>query len=215
MTQSFFSPVLCLSLFWTTGCSSLQMSDQGDFTYQNLPVATQSVLPGEGATVLFRGNSLPLSGQPLREGDSLRSVSLTKPDLSMVNLTEVLGMVRVISVVPSIDTKVCEQQTHYMSEKNQGLDQHVQLITVSLDTPFAQQRFAKDAHISNVEFLSDYREAQFGRAHGLFLEGPHVLSRAILVVDSKNVVRHLQVSPDVGQLPDMDKAFQVARSLIP
>ena len=206
--------VLYLGLLWSSGCSNLQGSDQGGFTYQNLPVATESVISGEGSTILFRGTPLPLSGKGIRVGDSLRAVFLTRFDLSMILLAEAPGSVRVISVVPSIDTKVCEQQTHYLSEKNQGLDQRVRLITISIDTPFAQQRFAKEALISNVEFLSDYREAQFGKTHGLFLEGPHVLSRAIMVVDAMNVIRHLQVTPDLGQLPDMEKAFQMAQSLI-
>jgi thiol peroxidase len=117
-------------------------------------------------------------------------------------------------VVPSLDTTVCEQQTHYLSEKNQGLDQQVTLITISVDTPFAQDRFAKEAEINNVKFLSDFRGGEFGKTHGLLLEGPHVLARAVLVVDGHNVVRHLQVTPDLGHMPDMEKAFQVARSLV-
>jgi thiol peroxidase len=122
--------------------------------------------------------------------------------------------VRIISVVPSLDTPVCEQQTHYLSEKNKGLDKMVELITVSVDTPFAQKRFAGEAKIENVTFLSDYRGAEFGKAHGLFLKDPHILTRAIMVVDAQNTVRYLQVTPELAQLPDMEEAFRFARSLI-
>jgi thiol peroxidase len=90
----------------------------------------------------------------------------------------------------------------------------VELITVSVDTPFAQKRFANEAKIKNVTFLSDYRGAEFGKAHGLFLKDPYILARAILVVDKHNTVRYMQVTPELAQLPDMDAAFQFARSLV-
>jgi thiol peroxidase len=122
--------------------------------------------------------------------------------------------VRIISLVPSLDTKVCEQQMHYLSEKNKGLDKMVELITVSVDTPFAQKRFAEEAKISNVTFLSDYRGADFGKAHGLFLKDPHLLARAVMVVDKHNIIRYLQITPELAQLPDMEAAFQFARTLI-
>ncbi|HET9962443.1 MAG TPA: redoxin family protein, partial [Nitrospiraceae bacterium] len=108
----------------------------------------------------------------------------------------------------------CEQQTHYLSEKNKGLDKMVELITVSIDTPFAQKRFAEEANISNVTFLSDFRGADFGKAHGLFLKDPHILSRAIMVVDKDNKVRYLQITPELAQLPDMEEAFRFARKLV-
>jgi thiol peroxidase len=143
-------------------------------------------------------------------------VKLAQTDLSLVNIadTKGKGKVRIISVVPSLDTKVCEQQTHYLSEKNRGLDRMVELITVSIDTPFAQKRFAEEAKIANVTFLSDYRGADFGKTYGLLLKDPHILARAVMVVDAQNKVRYLQITPELAQLPDMDEAFTVARSLI-
>jgi thiol peroxidase len=98
-----------------------------------------------------------------------------------------------------------------LSEKNAGLDQSIQLITVSIDTPFAQKRFAEDAKISNITFLSDYRGGDFGRAYGLLVPDLHVLARSIMVVDRDNVIRYLQIVPELASLPDMDAAFQVAR----
>ncbi len=195
-------------------CSAVGLSSEQGFSYQEIPVAKETAKTGEGATILFRGAPLPLSGIEVKAGETLRAVPLAKSDLSLVNIQEPTGMVRIISVVPSLDTKVCEQQTHYLSEKNQGLAQQVKLITISVDTPFAQDRFAKEAGISNVEFLSDFRGGEFGKSHGLLLEGPHVLARAIMVVDANNVIRYLQVTPDLGHMPDMDKAFQVARTLL-
>ena len=152
----------------------------------------------------------------IKVGDPLRDVKLVQTDLSLTSVTDTKGKgkVRIISVVPSLDTKVCEQQTHYLSEKNKGLDKMVELITISVDTPFAQKRFSEEAKIHNVTFLSDYRGVDFGKAHGLFLKDPHLLTRAILVVDKNNVVRYLQVTPELAQLPDMEEAFRFARKLV-
>ena len=145
----------------------------------------------------------------LKSATPCGSVKLTQTDLSLVNITDTegKGKVRIISVVPSLDTTVCEQQTHYLSEKNKGLDKMVELVTVSIDTPFAQKRFAEEAHITNVTFLSDYRDADFGKTYGLFFKDPHILARTVMVVDAHNTVRYLQITPELAQLPDMDEAF--------
>ncbi|MFO0706169.1 MAG: thiol peroxidase [Nitrospira sp.] len=186
------------------------------FLYKNLPIADGTVAAGEGHSVLFKGSPLMLSGNGIKVGDSLRDVKLTNGDLALVNIAQTAGSgkVRIISVVPSLDTKVCEQQTHQLSEKNHGLDKMVELITVSIDTPFAQKRFAEEAKIRNVTFLSDYRGAEFGKTYGLFLRDPHFLTRAVMVVDAHNVVRYLQITPELAQLPDLDEAFRFARSLV-
>ena len=205
--------LVCLGL---AGCGTLADSGTSDFAYKNLPVADGSAQAGEGNNVLFQGKPMALSGMAVKVGDILRDVKLTQTDLSLVNINETKGKgkVRIISIVPSLDTKVCEQQTHYLSEKNKGLDRLVELITVSIDTPFAQKRFAEEAKIANVTFLSDYRAADFGKAHGLLLKDPHLLSRAVMVVDKHNKIRYLQITPELAQLPDLDEAFRFAHSLV-
>jgi thioredoxin-dependent peroxiredoxin len=207
--------VLCMAL-GLSGCASTGSSSGANFSYKNIAVADGSALAGEGRTVLFKGSPLMLSGTGIKVGDTLRDAVLTQTDLSPMAITDTKGKgkVRIISVVPSLDTPVCEQQTHYLSEKNKGLDKMVELVTVSVDTPFAQKRFAQEAHIANVTFLSDYKEAEFGKAYGLFLKGPHILARTIMVVDAHNTVRYIQVTPELTQLPNLDEAFNVAKSLI-
>lgn len=198
------------------GCAEMGVSGTSGFTYKNITVAEGSALAGEGNNVLFKGEPLALSGTAVKMGDLLRDVNVTQTDLSTINIarTKGAGKVRIISVVPSLDTPVCEQQTHYLSEKNNGLDKMIELITVSIDTPFAQKRFAQEANINNVTFLSDYRSAEFGRAHGLLVKDLHVLARAVMVIGTDNTIRYLQITPEIKQLPDLEKAFQVARSLI-
>ena len=137
---------LCMALGFA-GCTSTGGSSGAGFFYKNMPVADGSVIAGEGQKVLFKGSPLVLSGTGIKVGDTLREVQLTQTDLSPVGITDTKGKgkVRIISVVPSLDTPVCEQQTHYLSEKNKGLDKMVELVTVSVDTPFAQKRFAQEA----------------------------------------------------------------------
>jgi len=197
-----------------TGCGSTNIGT--GFLYTNITIADGSTTAGDGHTVLFKGAPLNLSGTGIKAGDPLRDVKLAQTDLSLINITETKGKgkVRIISIVPSLDTKVCEQQTHYLSEKNKGLDKMIELITVSIDTPFAQKRFAEEAHIANMTFLSDYRGADFGRTYGLLLKDPHILARAMMVIDAHNVVRHLQITPELAHLPDIDEAFAMAKSLI-
>ncbi|QPD04747.1 MAG: Peroxiredoxin [Candidatus Nitrospira kreftii] len=211
----FIGTALCLSL-GLMGCQTTAGSSGQAFSYKNMPVADGSATAGEGNKVLFKGNPLPLSGNGVKVGDILRDVKVTQNDLTLVNIVETqgAGKVRIINIVPSLDTPVCEQQTHLLSEKNKGLDKMVELITVSVDTPFAQKRFAQEAKIANVTFLSDYRGGDFGKTHGLFLEGPHILTRAVMVVDKMNTIRHLQITPELTQLPDMEEAFQIARRLV-
>ena len=196
------------------GCASLSSETASSFSYQSIPVATGTAIAGQGSSIQFRGTALALSGTGISKGDSLRPVNVAKGDLSLLDIASTKGTVRVISVVPSLDTKVCEQQTHYLSEKNHGLDAQVDLYTISVDTPFAQDRFAKEAKINNVTFLSDYRGGDFGLTYGLLLEGPHVLARAVLVVDQDNVIQYLQVTPDLATMPDMEAAFAAARKLL-
>lgn len=200
--------ILC-GIVGLSGCAAVKHSS---FTYQDLGVAKNSAEAGKGHSVTLKGNPLALEGKGIKEGEPLRPAAVTAVDLSRVNIADTKG-VRIISVVPSIDTPVCEQQTHYLSEKNQGLDQRVELITISVDTPFAQKRFAGEAGIKNVTFYSDYRGVDFANTYGLLVEKPHFLARSIMVVDRNNVIRHLQVVPELTQLPDMERAFAVARSL--
>ncbi len=197
-----------------SGCTGLSSSDETRFTYKDLTVARDSANAGSGQTVTLKGKAFDLEGFGVRMGDELRDAQLTARDLSAVNIAGTKGRVRIISVVPSLDTPVCEQQTHYLSEKNNGLDQSVELITVSIDTPFAQNRFAEEAKIKNVTFLSDYRGGEFGKTYGLLVKDPHILARTVMVIDKNNVIRYMQITPELATMPDMDAAFQAARALV-
>lgn len=176
-------------------------------------MAPSIAISGNSAKVTLKGNPLTLMGEPLKVGQALPGVQLPDRALKMVDLNSLKGKITILSVVPSLDTPTCDEQTHILSEKNDGLDQTVRLVTLSRDLPFAQKRFAKGAKINNVLFLSDYRDAGFGHASGLLIEENRLLARAVMVLDNDGVIRYLEIVPELSRLPDMSKVFAFARSL--
>lgn len=165
--------------------------------------------------VSLHGKPLTLVGEEsLQVGKTLSGVLLPGNDLSMTDLGSLKGKVTLVSVVPSLDTPTCEEQTHILSEKNEGLDKTANLVTISRDLPFAQKRFAKEAKINNILFLSDYREGSFGKSTGLLIEENRLLTRAIIVLDRSGVIRYMEIVPELSQLPKMKEAFDFAKSLL-
>jgi thiol peroxidase len=133
--------------------------------------------------------------------------------MSAVNLNDYNGKVLFLSIVPSIDTKICEAQTHYLGEEGDKLPAGIVRFTVSRDTPFAQIRFAKEAKLMDIKYLSDYKTGSFGRSTGLLIKGSLLLARAIILVDKQGIVRYIQVVPEISNLPDLEKAFTKAIEL--
>ena len=168
---------------------------------------------GEVQTVTLRGKPLTLLGEKSQVGKTLPTVRLPDLGLNMIDLQSFKGKVTILSVVPSLDTPTCDKQTHILSEENKGLDKSANLITVSRDLPFAQKRFAKKARINNITFLSDYRDAEFGKSTGLLIEENRLLARAIFVLDQNGIIRYLEIVSELAKLPNMERAMEFARSL--
>jgi thiol peroxidase len=188
-----------------TGCA--------DYSRINITVDKDSVLPG--TKVMRAGSTIDLVGTPIAVGDKLPATELVEAGtMAAVDLSEDRGKVLFLSIVPSIDTKVCEAQTHYLGEQGDRLPAGVERITISRDTPFAQVRFAEEAKLTDIRFLSDYKEGAFGRSLGLLMDGPRLLARAVILVDKEGVVRYIQVVPEITNLPDMETAFDRAIGLL-
>ena len=177
-----------------------------------IPIDQASSKPG--AQVTFKGNSLNLLGSPISVGKPLPSVELVDAMMMKeMNLSKERGSVLFLSIVPSLDTPVCEEQTHYLGEKGDRLPGSVRRIVISRDTPFAQKRFAKESKLTEVQYLSDYKQGDFGKSTGLLTEGPMLLARSVILVDKEGVVRYIQVVPEMTHLPDMERAFARAIEL--
>ena len=168
---------------------------------------------GEVQTITLGGQPLTLTGEKLQKGKMLPTVLLPDLGLKMVDLQSFKGKVTLLSVVPSLDTPTCDKQTHILSEENKGLDKIANLITISRDLPFAQKRFATKTKMKNITFLSDYRDAEFGKSTGLLIKENRLLARAIIILDSEGIVRYLEIVSELSKLPDMEKAMAFARSL--
>ena len=178
----------------------------------SIMVDTESVFPG--TQVAKKGVNLPLTGSAIEIGQRLPETKLVDmKTMQDVDLNNYQGSVLFLSIVPSIDTKVCEAQTHFLGEEGDVLPATIKRITISRDTPFAQARFSKEAKLEDLQYLSDYKEGAFGRSTGLLIDGPRLLARSVLIVDKQGVVQYIQVVPDITHLPDMDKAFAKAVEL--
>ena len=185
------------------------------FAQQKIPNSSDTIkATGEGNSVGMRGRAVELAGATLRVGDKLPSANVVKTDMGVVDIAANGGKIRIINIVPSLDTTTCDQQTHELAETNEGLDKLVEMITISMDLPFAQRRYTTSGEFRNVTFFSDYRGQNFGKGTGLLQKQSQLLARGVLVVDRDNVIRHMQVMPDMSFLPDMKAAFKVARSLL-
>ena len=168
---------------------------------------------GEIQAITLHGKPLTLIGNKSQVGKRLPILSLPDLGMQMIDLQSFKGKITIMSVVPSLDTPTCDKQTHILSEENKGLDKIANLVTVSRDLPFAQKRFAKNAKMQNITFLSDYRDAEFGKKTGLLIKENRLLARAVFVLDQNGIVRYLEIVSELAKLPDMDKAMDFARSL--
>ena len=181
-------------------------------TQPKIPMDMASAQPGD--QVNFKGKPLKLLGSPVTVGKPLPSVELLDAmSMSNVDLSKERGSVLLLSIVPSLDTLVCEEQTHYLGEKGGMLPKEVRRIVISRDTPFAQKRFAKEAKLTNLQYLSDYKQGDFARSTGILTEGHMLFARSVIILDRKGVIRYIQVVPEMTHLPDMDKAFEKANEL--
>jgi thiol peroxidase len=180
----------------------------------DIPVNTGNGQAGDGQNVTFKGNPLPLSGKALKVGDAMPSVVLTGAGLAPVNIADGKGKVRIINVVPSLDTPTCDAQTHELVEKDPNLANSVELVTVSMDLPFAQARWARAAKAKNMIFLSDYKTGDFGMSTGLLIVPLHLLTRTVIVTDKDGIVRYMQIVPEISELPDMPAAMAAAKALL-
>ncbi len=192
-----------LLMFLVIGCATTQ---------PKIPMDWASSQPG--TQVDFRGNPVKLLGSPISTGKPLPSVELVDAmTMKNVDLSKGEGSILLLSIVPSLDTPVCEEQTHYLGEKGEKLPKSVKRIVISRDTPFAQKRFAKEAKLTDLQYLSDYKQGDFGRSMGLLTEGLMLLARTVILVDKQGIVRYIQVVPEMTHLPNMDKAFEKAIEL--
>ena len=157
--------------------------------------------------IKFKGNPLTLVGNELKVGDTAPDAEVLANDLSPVKLSGFRGKVCVICTVPSLDTPVCDIQTRKFNEQAASLGDNVVVLTISMDLPFAQQRWCGAANVENVQTLSDHLKAEFGTGFGILIKELRLLARTVFVVDKKGVIRYIEIVDELTNEPDYEAAL--------
>jgi len=164
-----------------------------------------------GATTM-RGKPLTLVGPELKPGDKAPDFDVLDNSLQPVNLATTGQAVRIFSVVPSLDTPVCDAQTKRFNEEAAKLP-GVEIYTISMDLPFAQKRWCGAFGIDKIKMLSDHRSGSFGERYGTLIKDLRIESRAIFVVDKDNTIKHVEYVKEVAEHPNYETALAAARSV--
>ncbi len=163
--------------------------------------------------VTMKGNPVTLTGKKIEVGQKAPDAEVVANDMSVVKLSSYFGKKCIITSVPSLDTPVCDVETHRFNEEAGKLGSDVVVLTISMDLPFAQKRWCGAAGVKNVITLSDYRYASFGNAYGVLIKDLRLLARAVFVVDKTGVVRYVQIVPEIATEPNYAAVLEAVKNL--
>lgn len=164
--------------------------------------------------ITFQDNPLTLLGDPVKVGDQAPDCTLITNDLQEFSLASTRPKVVLISVVPSLDTPVCNQQTRRFNQAAASLGEDVTVLTISMDLPFAQARWCGAEGIERVMTLSDHRDACFGRCYGMLVKELRLLARGVFVIDRQGVIRYIELVNELTHEPRYDDALDAVKKLI-
>jgi thiol peroxidase len=157
---------------------------------------------------------MSLLGQPVKAGDAAPDFRVVDITLQPVTLASSAGKIRLITVIPSIDTPVCDSMTRRFNQEAAQLPEQVEIYTISLDLPFAQKRWCGNAGIDRVKTLSDYQDRSFVLNYGLLIKELKLAARAVLVIDANDKLCYLQLVPEVTSEPDYEAALAAVKALL-
>ena len=157
--------------------------------------------------VTFAGGPITLVGPEVKVGQQAPDFTVLSNDLQPKTLKDYEGKVKVISVVPSLDTGVCDAQTRWFN-------QDVVVLTISMDLPFAQKRWCGAAGVDKVVTLSDHKDASFGENYGFLIEELRLLTRGVVVINKDNKVTYVEYVPEVTQAVNFDAALEAIKANI-
>lgn len=162
-------------------------------------------------TTTLKGNPFRLAGPELKAGDAAPDFEAVDSALQKIHLEQTGNGVRIFSVVPSLDTPVCDAQTKRFEDESGKLSD-VRIYTISMDLPFAQKRWCGNFGINGITMLSDHLTGSFGEHYGTLIPDLRIESRAIFVLDGRNILRHVEYVKEVGDHPNYESALAAARS---
>ncbi|OGX05647.1 MAG: lipid hydroperoxide peroxidase [Omnitrophica WOR_2 bacterium GWA2_47_8] len=167
-------------------------------------------MPQVAASVMMKGKPLALIGTIPQVGQAAPDFTLVANDLSEAKLGNYKGKKLIISVVPSLDTPICDLQTKRFNKEAEKLNDVV-ILTVSRDLPFAQKRWCGATNSTKVVTLSDFKSGAFGRAYGVLVQGLEILARAVFIVDAKGKISYVQLVPEVTTEPNYEEVLQAVK----
>jgi thioredoxin-dependent peroxiredoxin len=162
--------------------------------------------------VRLRGKPFTLVGPELKVGQTAPDFTVVGKNLKPVTLHDTLGRFRIFSVVPSLDTPVCDAQTRRFNREATELPE-AKIYTISVDLPFALSRWTAAAGVDHVVMLSDHRECSFGINYGCLIKELRLLCRAIFVLDESNTIRYAEYVKEIAAQPDFEAAIEALRKL--
>lgn len=163
--------------------------------------------------ITMKGNPLTLIGPSLSVGDKAPDFAVLDKELSPVKLEDYKGHIKVISVTPSLDTPVCDMQVTWFNEDAANQPDEVAVLNISMDLPFALSRFCSTKGIERAVTLSDHRDASFGNNWGVLIKELRLLARSVFVVDKDDVIRYVEIVPEVTSEPDYEKAIKALEKI--
>jgi thiol peroxidase len=164
--------------------------------------------------VTIHGNPLTLVGEEIKVGASAPEVELLDNDLNPVKLSSYRGKVLVMASVPSLDTPVCDLETRRFNDEAANLGSEIEMVTISMDLPFAQKRWCGAAGVKRLRTLSDHREAAFGTAYGVLIKELRLLARAVFIVDRTGTVQYAQLVREVTSEPNYEEVLQALGKIV-
>lgn len=164
--------------------------------------------------VTMKGNPITLMGTELQVGDQAPDFVAMDTDLNPVSFDSFRGKVCIISSVPSLDTPVCDMETRRFNDEAGRLGDDVEILTISMDLPFAQKRWCGAAGVDKVQTLSDHRDAAFGQAYGVLIKDLRLLARAVFVVDKEGTIRYIELVKEIASEPDYDSVLTAVKDLV-
>ena len=162
----------------------------------------------------FKTNPITLLGPDVGVGNQAPEFRVVDNGLQPVTLADSAGKIRLIAVVPSLDTPVCDTMTRTFNQDAARLPDNVEVYTISLDLPFAQKRWCGNAGIDKVKTLSDYQDRSFGLNYGLLIDELKLLARAVYVIDADDKIVYREIVPEVTAEPDYDAAMDAIKQLM-
>ncbi|NFR26433.1 thiol peroxidase [Clostridium sporogenes] len=159
--------------------------------------------------IKFMGNPITLEGNELKVGDMAPDFTAIDNNMKPVSLKDTKG-VRILSVVPSLDTEVCDLETRTFNSKAAGIP-NVTIYTISMDLPFAQARWCGAHGVDKVITLSDFKDRLVGKNYGTYIKELGLLTRAVFVIDSNNRITFVEYVPEVTSQPNFDKVLEASK----